>query len=69
MTKNQPTYDIFTIVEHHSLGEFIKEVNRFTKIGWKLKDQLQINDGKYIQVLTIKNNTIVWSSSESEEED
>lgn len=57
-----PIHDLFTIVEHKNINEFIKDVNRYTKIGWELRGDIKIESGKYVQVLTIKSNIIVWET-------
>ena len=57
-----PIHDLFTIVEHKNINEFIKDVNRYTKIGWELRGDIKIDSGKYVQVLTIKSNVIVWET-------
>ena len=65
--ENVKVYNIFHVINNSDLQSFIKEVNAYTKIGWVLRGELNIDHtGNYCQVLTIKNNSITWSSSDSD---
>ena len=56
-----PIHDIYTVVTHSNLQEFIKEVNKFTKIGWKLRGEFRVENDRYFQCLQLKSNEHTWS--------
>ena len=56
-----PIHDIYTVASHSNLQEFIKEVNKYTKIGWKLRGEFRVENDRYFQALTLKSNEITWS--------
>ena len=60
-----PIHDIYTVVTHSNLQEFIKEVNKFTKIGWKLRGEFRVENDRYFQALSLKSNEHVWSPPSS----
>lgn len=63
-------HDIFSVILESDLQAFIKNVNKFTRIGWSLRGDLQIDEkGNFIQVVTIKSNTHVWSCDEIDDSD
>lgn len=68
--ENVKVYNIYHVINNSDLQSFIKEVNAYTKIGWVLRGELNIDHkGNYCQVLTIKNNSITWSSSDSDSDE
>jgi len=56
-----PIHDIYTVVTHSNLQEFIKEVNKYTKIGWKLRGEFRVENDRYFQALSLKSNEHTWS--------
>lgn len=57
-------HDLYTVITHSHLQEFIKEVNKFTKLGWKLYGEFSVERDRYFQSLTIKSNEIVWEGDD-----
>ncbi len=53
-------YDMFSCITHSNLQEFIKEVNRYTKIGWKLRGEMLVENDRYFQAVSIKSNEPTW---------
>ncbi len=55
-------YDMYSVITHSNLQEFIKEVNKFTKIGWKLYGDMVVDAkrDRYYQAVTLKSNEIAW---------
>ena len=63
-------HDVFFVILESDLQSFIKNVNRFTKTGWRLRGDLQIDEkGNFVQVVTIKSNTVVWSGDDIDDSD
>ena len=38
-----------------------KEVNKYTKIGWKLRGEFRVEQDRYFQALSLKSNEHTWS--------